>query len=560
MLFTLHIKNIALLDDVSIEFQSGFNVLSGETGAGKSILIGSINLLLGERANRELIRHGEDKAMVCGLFYVEDEEIKNILSEKGFEADEDGSFVLSRELFRDGKNLCKIMGRTVSLSELREVAGLFVNIHGQHDSQALLNPQEHIYFLDSFLKEDGKKLLNDYQESYKVLLSLRADAESLDVDEKEKLRKIDVLSYEIDEIESASLSPEEEDELKHQKDILNHKKKLEEKIATALTALSDHPEDQDVVSILYIAKSALEYAAGLDSSLEPVAESIEGILTETDDVVHTLRNYFDALTENSLPVDEIEARLDVIYRLKRKYGATVSDVLAHMEACKVELEKLQNLEIQKDALLEKIKEQESITNEKAKKLSVARNNACAHIEAQINENLHFLNMPHADFKIALSPAPLYLLGAEQVQFMIRTNAGEDYLPLDKIVSGGELSRIMLAIQSVLTDGDHAKTLIFDEIDAGVGGSAAQKIGRKLYALSQNKQVLCVTHLAQIAAMANTHYLIEKEEAGGRTKTKVTLLNKERQLYELARMIGGDAVSDTTLKQAEELIEFGQKNH
>ncbi len=559
MLFALHIQNIALLDDVEIEFQKGLNVLTGETGAGKSILIGSINLLLGDRANRELIRHDADRAEVSGIFYIENEFQERALESLGIFPEEDGSVTLSRQLLRDGKNLCRIAGRSATLSELRQVGDLLVNIHGQHDSQALLNPAEHIHFLDSFLKEEGKALLASYQAAYKNWRSLLRESEAFDLDEAEKLRKIDMLSFEINEIRSASLSPGEEEDLKTKRDMINHRKKLESGVMQALCALCDAEDGMDARQGLAIASDALSDASGYDSTLSELSERVDALAEEADEISRRLRQYFDRLSDDDFPVDEIESRLDIIYRLKRKYGASVQAVLEYADACEAELSELQNAEERKEKLLADLEKAEENAKMIAKKLSALREKAIPAICIQINEALHFLNMPDADFRIDSVEAPLSPYGAEQVIFTIQTNSGEDYRPLNKIVSGGELSRIMLAIKSVLTNGDAAQTLIFDEIDTGVSGATAQKIGRKLRALADSKQVLCVTHLAQIAAMATTHFLIDKSSENGRTRTNVTPLDHENRVKELARIISGDAVTETTLKQAEELIEFGDTN-
>ncbi|MBE7021939.1 MAG: DNA repair protein RecN [Ruminococcaceae bacterium] len=559
MLFALHIRNIALLDDVEIEFQNGLNVLTGETGAGKSILIGSINLLLGERANRELIRHGADRAEVSGLFYVEDGETAALLGEAGFAPEEDGSLLISRQILRDGKNICRIAGRTVTLAELKEAGKLLVNIHGQRDSQTLLDQAAHIHYLDGFLKEPGARALAAYQADYKAWKSLLRETEQADIDEAEKLRRMDLLTYEINEIRDAALSPEEEDELKKRRDIINHKKKLEQYVASGLSALSDNPEGTDARQALAVAAEALSAAGDFDPELSRQSERLQLMLEETEEVSRFLRGYFERLAEDEQPVDEIEERLDLIYRLKRKYGATVEDVLAHLAEAEDELAALQHAEERKEQLLELLEEARKKVSESAGTLTALRKHAVRAVVQGINENLHFLNMPQADFNIVLTEAPLNQYGAEQVSFTIKTNSGEDYRPLGKIVSGGELSRITLAIKSVLTKGDSAETLIFDEIDTGVSGTAAQKIGRKLRDLSGARQVLCVTHLAQIAAMAGTHFLIDKQTEDGRTRTRVAPLCHDERLRELARMISGEAVTETTLKQAEELIEFGEAN-
>ncbi len=559
MLFSLHIKNIALLDDVQIEFTDGFNVLTGETGAGKSILISSINLLLGDRANRELIRHGADRAEVSGLFYVEDPRLKEWLIENGTEVEEDGSLLISRSLLRDGKNLCRIGGRSATLSELKELSCSLVNIHGQHDSQALLDPAEHIHFLDGFLKEAGAKALSDYQKAFSAWKELEQKAASLQMDEAERLRKIDMLSYEVSEIRDAAPSLEEEEDLKRRRDIINHRIHLEKGVGQTLAVLSDNPDGMDVRGALSIAAKTLDDAASLDESLSPLYDSLFTIMQETEDLTRSLRQYYETLTEDDVSIDEIEERLDVLYRLKRKYGGDIESVLAYAEKAEAELSALQSAETQKEQMGTLLEEAKAKTLEKANALTLLRQKAVPKIENAINENLHFLNMPDADFKIEMIPSDCHRYGAEQIHFSMKTNSGEAHLPLTKIVSGGELSRMMLAIKAVLTDGDSTGTLIFDEIDAGVSGAAAQKIGRKLKQLATEKQVLCVTHLAQIAAMANTHFLIEKQSQDGRTKTDVMPLGRENRVRELARIISGEAITETTLKQAEELIDFGENN-
>jgi len=558
MLFALHIRNIALLDDVEIEFQNGLNVLTGETGAGKSILIGSINLLLGERANRELIRHEADRAEVSGLFYVTAQE-KEQLEVLGFSPEEDGAFLLSRQVLRDGKNICRASGRNVTLTELKQLGRLLVNIHGQRDSQTLLDSAAHIHYLDGFLKETGRLALEAYQADYKAWKKMLADAEQVDMDEAEKLRKIDLLTYEINEIRQAALVPGEEEELKKRRDIVNHKKKLEQLVAGTVEALADSRDGGDARQALAVAADALLTATDYDEALAEQADRLQVMIEEVEDLTRQLRDYFERLAEDDMPIDEIEGRLDTIYRLKRKYGASEEAILAHLENAEAELDGLHHAEERKEQLLMQLAAAEEQAKKSAEKLSVMRKKAVAAIEKGINENLHFLNMPQADFKIELEPAELHSFGAERVTFTIKTNSGEAYRPLGKIVSGGELSRITLAIKAVLNSGDSADTLIFDEIDTGVSGAAAQKIGRKLKELSVDKQVLCVTHLAQIAAMAGAHFLIDKQTEAGRTTTQVTPLEHERRLHELARMISGESVTETTLKQAEELIWFGEKN-
>lgn len=553
MLECMTIDNIALIGHADIEFSGGFNVLTGETGAGKSILIGSMNMLLGERVSRELIRFGEKKAMVQGLFRISDESVLEYLKDNDIEAEDDGSLIVSRELSADGKNVCRVGGRMVPVSKLRELGRMLMNIHGQHDNQALLDKTSHLEFLDRFIGDEAGKILAEYKEKYRMLVSLLKESDELCMDEAEKLRKMDILKYEIKELSAAQLSEGEEEELKKQRNIANNAKKLLLSAGQALDILYENADGECAYNFLANASQLLLQAAEIDSEFSEMAEGIESAIISLEDSVRRIQSYLDSFEQDGISIDEIEERLDLIYRLKRKYGGSVESALCHLEKSE---EELKNIEFLDERKL-KIENEISIARREAEKLaedlSKLRKKTAQKLSVQIGENLAFLNMPNAEFIAEINPKELSADGADSVEFMLSANKGEPPKPLEKIVSGGELSRIMLAIKSILADSDVVGTLIFDEVDSGVSGRAAQKLGEKLKELSDCRQVLCVTHLAQVAAKAESHFLIEKREQDEKTLTQVALLDEQGRIEELARIIGGEKITETTRKQAEEML-------
>lgn len=554
MLCSVTIDNIALIRHTEIEFTDGFNVLSGETGAGKSILIGSMNMLLGERISRDLIRNGEKKAMVQALFYAKEPEICAFLSENGIEQEGDGTLIVSRELSQDGKNVCKINGQMVTVSKLRELGRLTMNVHGQHDNQALLDKTTHLGFLDSFADGELDAVLNEYKEKYKKLCNLRKELDDLCVDEAEKLRLTDILNYEINELTAAELVNGEEEELKRKRTVANNAKKLIGALGQALDILYENQDGECAYNFLASASQLVAQAGDIDGSLEETAQDIEGAVVSVSEAVSKLRQYLDSFDGDGSNLEEIEERLDLIYRIKRKYGGSVESALLHLEKSKDTLKNLKFADERRSEIENEISALLKEVTALARKLTTLRNNAAKILSEQICENLAFLNMPGAKFVADISEKELGESGADSVEFLLSANKGEPPKPLEKIVSGGELSRIMLAIKAILAEGDVAGTLIFDEIDTGVSGRAAQRLGEKLKELSKIKQILCVTHLAQVAASADSHFLIEKSADSDETLTDVNLLDKEGRIDELARIISGDAVSETTRKQAEEMLD------
>ncbi len=553
MLECMTIDNIALINHADIEFSDGFNVLTGETGAGKSILIGSMNMLLGERVSKEFIRFGEKKAMVQGLFRISDERVLEFLKDNDIEAEDDGSLIVSRELSADGKNVCRAGGKMVPVSKLRELGRMLMNIHGQHDNQALLDKTSHLEFLDRFIGDKAGKILDEYKEKYKQLVALLKEADELDIDEAEKLRRIDILKYEIKELSDAGLSDGEEDELKKQRAIANNAKKLMQAAGQTLDILYENADGQCAYNFLANASSLAQEAAEIDSELAEVSESIESALVTVEDTVRRLQVYLNNFEQEGISIDEIEERLDLIYRLKRKYGGSVESAIDHLEKSEEELKNIEFLDERKIQIENEITLCKSEAEKLAEKLSELRKSSAKILAEQICENLEFLNMPHSEFIAEIKPKDLSADGIDSVEFLFSANKGEPAKPLEKIVSGGELSRIMLAIKSILAESDVVGTLIFDEVDSGVSGRAAQKLGEKLKELSNLRQVFCVTHLAQVASKAESHFLIEKYEQNEKTLTNVALLDKKGRIDELARIIGGETITDTTLKQAEEML-------
>lgn len=549
MLFNLCIENIALIKKADINFSEGFSVLTGETGAGKSILIGSVNMLLGERVGKDIIRHGENFASVEGLFYINDSARKELL-DYDIEAEEDGSIVVSRKIMADGKNICKIAGKTVTVSVLRDVGRNLINVHGQHDNQALLDSKCHISFLDAYCEKENKSIYDEYKTVYKDLTECRKELETLNVDENEKLRKMDLLQFEIDEITNATLVSGEEDELKDKRDFIKNKEHFTKNCAGALNILYEN--DEETAYNLVSQASRLIEKINSDS-LEELSEKLNNVLFGIEEIASDIRRQLDVINFDDMSLDEIEERLDVIYKLKRKYGDSEEAILAYCENAQAELDKILFSDSKKAELAEKIKKLELSAYNLASKISDTRKNNAKIIEKEINSQLAELNMAGANFSVDIKPSELSPKGTDSVEFLIATNAGEPQKPLTKIISGGELSRIMLAMKNILTAGDVAETLIFDEIDTGISGTTAGMVGVKLAEISKKKQVFCVTHLPQIAALSDSHFKIAKESTNNETNTYINALNETEKVEQIAFMISGDASSETSINQAKEMI-------
>ncbi len=555
MLLNLSIENIALIEKADVNFGDGFNVLTGETGAGKSILIGSLNMLLGERISRDIIRNGKDYAYVEGLFYI-DETIAKHMEHFDVSPEEDGSIIVSRKLSADGKNICKVGGKTVSVSTLREIGRSFMNIHGQHDNQALLDASTHISFLDAFAAESGHSFI-EFAKTYNDLKNAERELAEISLDETEKLRKMDILRFEINEIKDAAIYPGEEEELKQQRTLAKNKEKFMENCSYAIDLLYENDEGSCVYNLLSDVQKRIDSIADTDIELEKTAEKIADILYSVEDVASVIRERLEQVNDLSFPLEDIEERLDIIYRLKRKYGNTEEEILAYCNHAEQELLSIETLDAQKDELEQEILHLTKKAEEIALVNHKLRVKTAKEVEKRINDELQELQMEGAVFSVRLETCELGKNGIDNVEFMLSANKGEPLKPLSKIVSGGELSRIMLAMKHVLAAGDVTDTLIFDEIDTGISGRAAAKVGAKLLEMSKQKQVLCVTHLPQIAALSDQHFKISKQQKGEKTITQIQLLDADAKTEEIAFMIGGDNVTDTTLAQAADMIQDGK---
>ncbi len=549
MLFNLSIENVALIEKADINFSQGFNILTGETGAGKSILIGSVNMLLGERSGKELIRHGESYAYVEGLFYVDDT-AKKELELLDIEPDEDGSLIVSRKLSADGKNICKAGGKTVPVSVLREIGRNLINIHGQHDNQALLDAKCHIKFLDAFCIKEHKELFDDYEITFAELTECRRELENFDIDENEKARRLDILNFEINEIIDAGIIPGEEEELKEKRNFIRNKEHFTKNCSAALSILYENDEET-AYNLVSQASRFIDKIA--DESLNELSEKINDVLYSIEDIASDIRRQLDKVSFEELSLDEIEERLDIIYRLRRKYGGSEEEVLAYLQKAQKELDNITFSDSKKAELEAKISKLTDEAHTLAQKIHSIRKENALIIEKEINSQLSELNMSGAGISVLFEECELCKKGIDKVEFLISTNPGEPQKPLTKIISGGELSRIMLAMKNVLTAGDAAGTLVFDEIDTGISGVTAGKVGVKLSEIARKKQVICVTHLPQIAALSDSHFVISKLSDEVKTNTYIKALDDEEKVEQIAYMISGDVMSQASIAQAKEMI-------
>ena len=549
MLSLLHIENIAVIESADISFDSGFNVLTGETGAGKSIVIDAISAILGERAYRDMIRTGTNKASVRAIF-------TNVPQLSWFEENGvpyDPEMVIQRDLFQDGKNICRVNGSLVSVSILHRLGIQLINIHGQHDSASLFDEDNHLVFLDSFA--DNGSLRQAYTEKYEEVSALRREIDRMSMDEGEKLRRMESLKYQISEIEKAELQIGEDEALEDRKKILQNAEKISRGMDDAVEALLGGEESEGASGLLTEAERALSRLSRFTDGYQALHEKIADLMYQVQDAAEEVRDARDDLSYSADELEQIESRLDIIHRLRRKYGATCEDILAYMDAAKKELDEIEFADDHLERLKKNLSKAEKNAWTAAEALRKNRKEAAEIMSARILSELSQLDMPKVQFRCEFRELNLTSTGADAVAFYMSANAGEALKPLSKVASGGELARIMLSMKNVLAEKDQVDTLIFDEVDTGVSGRAAQKIAEKLRSLAKFKQVLCVTHLPQIAALANTHMLISKSERDGRTYTTVTPLDVEGRKQELARIIGGASITETTLKSAEEMLRF-----
>ena len=547
MLNLLHIENIAVIECADITFNRGFNILTGETGAGKSIVIDAISAILGERAYRDMIRTGASKASVRAVF----SQVPRLswFEENGVEHDEE--IVIQREIYLDGKNICRVNGCPVTVSILRKLGIQLINIHGQHDSASLFDEENHLIFLDSFA--DNEALRGDYAEKYALVSALRREIDRKSMDESEKLRRMETLKYQIAEIEKADLKSGEDEELEARRKVLQNAEKLSDCLDEATECLYGGDDTDGAASLLSQAERALGKLSRFTDTFASLQEKIADLMYQVQDAAEEVRDARDDLSYSADELETIEARLDIIHKLRRKYGVTCDDILAYLDSAKVELDEIEFSDAHIERLKGKLAKAEKDAWTAAKQLRENRKAAAVKLSARILTELAQLDMPRVQFECTFTELELTGNGADSVTFYMSANAGEALKPMSKVASGGELARIMLAMKNVLAEKDQVNTLIFDEVDTGVSGRAAQRVAEKLKSVAAHKQVLCVTHLPQLAALADTHLLIAKEERQGRTYTTVTPLDIEGRKRELARIIGGTNITETTLKSAEEML-------
>lgn len=550
MLELLHIENIAIIERADIMFGRGFNALTGETGAGKSIVIDALGAVLGQRTSRELIRTGAEKAFVSAEFSGVPAEMPG-LAETGLSPEENGTLLLQRELYGDGRNACRVNGRPVTVAQLRRIGAGLLNIHGQHDGQQLLDEEQHLAYLDRFGRVDDA--LTRCAERYGTLRETRREIETLRMDEAEKARRVDMLRHQIDELERADLQEGEEEALLARRNILRSGEKFTAAIAKADLFLNGGDEGMGAVSAIREAENALHALHSLGDEFAALSERLEALRCEAYDLAETIRDKKEAYEFSPQELDAVEARCDQLYRLKKKYGASVGDMLAYLARSREELDRIEYADERIAQLQETLREQEAAAMEAARALSALRRAAAQELEERISRELTELDMPKLRFAIDFQEKELSENGIDAVSFLMSANVGESLRPIQKIASGGELSRIMLAMKNVLAEQDSVMTMVFDEVDTGVSGRAAQRVAEKLARLSRFRQVLCVTHLPQLAAMADVHFGVEKGEADGRTRTNVLVLDRAARRREVARLSGGDPPSDTMLSGAEELL-------
>ena len=556
MLSQLYIENIAVIEKATIEFHQGLNILTGETGAGKSIIIDSMHGILGERTSKDMVRNGAESAFVSGLFTDLTDQAISKLRELGFEPEEDASVLVQRTIQAEGKSTCRINGRPATVSALKELGKTLMNIHGQHESYHLLSPELHIHYIDK--SGDLNTLVREYRSVYQELKQIQSEIGAHATDEAEKLRRIDLLTYQIEELEQANLRENEKEELMERKTTMMHAEKIASAITAAKAALDGDESFDGVLSTLTAITASLQDSEQYLPALNPIIQKLHELSYGLEDVSEALREQESQIEFDASELLEIETRLDLLYRLSIKYGQTTEEILAFLEKCRQELDQINHSEetlIQLNETYEILKEK---AIQLAKKLSDKRKKTAEQFTKKVKHELQFLNMPGIEFQVEQERVPLNSKGCDKIQFLISVNPGEPAKPIAKIASGGELSRIMLAIQTVLSAHDDLDTMIFDEVDTGISGSAAQKVGLKLHEVSKHAQVICITHLAQIACLADYHLLIQKQVTENKTYTQVIPLNQDGQTKEIARMIGGEAITPLLLQNAQEMIDSAKQ--
>jgi len=554
MLNELHIENIAVIEKADITFEAGLNVLTGETGAGKSIIIDSIGAVLGERVSRDLVRRGAEKGVVTAVFDIDG--VEDWLEENEIECEDE--LIIQRRVNQDGKSSCRVCGTPVSVTQLKSLGNRLIDVHGQNDGRQLMDEHRHLEYLDNFARIQEE--LQAYSVEYKKYVDIRNEIQSLSMDEIEKERLSDSLKYQISELERAELKVGEYDNLSARRDLLRNSEKLTEALDAAYSAL--YEGEESAISLSQNAAYYAQRASAIASEMESAYNSINEAVFSLTDAAETLRDFKERLDFSPEEYDNIETRISLLSKLQRKYGKDEEALLEHLEQCRVKLDQIEYSDDRLIKLDKALKEQRDICRKAASTLSSRRKEKAIELQKRIVSELQALNMPSVRFAVEFVSIDDELgfdaFGADKVRFIMSANAGEELGRISKIASGGELSRIMLAMKNVFAENDPVPTMVFDEIDTGVSGIAAQRVGEKLYSVSKGKQVMCVTHLPQIAAMADSHYLIAKEERAGRTYTDVTKLSLEGRCRELARLHGGDHITETTLASAREQLDSADK--
>ena len=550
MLSSLQIENVAVIQKAEVHFEPGLNVLTGETGAGKSILIDSINAILGNRTSKDLVRTGAAKAVIRAAFEQVPPAVLDKLEQSGYERSE--ALLLSREITAEGKSSCRINGMPATAAVLRELCGGLININGQHDSVGLLNPAHHLGILDDYAQ--NRTVFQEYYALYRELVRVKRELDALITDEAEKQRKIDLLQYQVQEIEDAGLTAGEEQTLENRRKVLSNASAIRDRLAQSYALLSGSDDAAGAVDLLGEASNAVDAAAQLDPALTAAAGQLLDLYYNAKDVAADLIGRLDTYDTNDAELDEVEQRLDLLYRLKRKYGSTVEDVIAFGQKAREELDNIQHSQQRHDALQAEKLRLYTKAREKAEVLTQTRLKAFEELNTRISGTLDFLNMPGVRMTLRHTRGPLASHGQDSAEFYISTNPGEAPKPLAKIASGGELSRITLAIKNAMADKDAVPTVIYDEIDSGVSGKAAGRIGEVLRQSAQGHQILCITHTAQIAALADCHLLIQKNVSNERTYTEIHPLDENGRVEALARLISGDHVTELSRANAREMLQ------
>lgn len=556
MLTTLYIENIAVIEKTSIDFSQGLNVLTGETGAGKSIIIDSINAIMGQRTSKELVRTGAKTALVTAQFDDVNDTVKAKLKELGYDNEDDDTLILQRSISAAGKSTCKINARPASVTVLKEVAKNLINIHGQHESYELFSPDTHIDYIDSFGELNSE--LDDYREKYKKYKALKKQLNEANSDESARLHEIDLLTYQTTELFNADVQPDEIEQLENERIVLMNSEKIFTLLNDARELLDGDERTAGGVESVESAMNYIQRAASLNGEYESISESITDVYYNLRDCIEAISDAADSVESDPQRLEEIDERLDLLNRLTRKYGCECNELPSLAEKMQTRLEELLSYDKNRDQLEADYKEAENNALVAAQKLSEIRKKTAKVFSERVREEMSFLNMPNVQIVTQFENTDFYEKGTDKIEFLISANPGEPPRPVAKIASGGELSRMMLAIKTVLASTDDIDTLIFDEVDTGISGSAAQKVGMKLKEVSKSSQVLCVTHQAQLAALADAHYLISKQVEYGRTFTQVKLLDFDGRKHELARIIGGVSITDAALAHAESMLKESEE--